>query len=295
MSLPDVTTPKAAIVLASGSGAQNRDEEIMGLRPFKVLSDSLTAAGYAILRMDDRGTAGSQGDFASALMDDLISDTAAGLSYLDSCYAGVPKGILGHSQGGIAAIRLASSTPPDFIITLASPAWSGDSLIMSQSRALSTTMTGSWPGESLQRNILDIAKGPLPSNVASPMIYALIAKEVGEVAGLPQVQSQLTAQVAAVVAAPYREMLRYNPATDIRAVKIPWLALNGDSDLQVLPGNLETISGLNSSATTLLLPSHNHLFQKATTGLPQEYPTLGQSPSTETISSIIEWLDKNIN
>ncbi len=288
------TTPKCAILLATGSGPQNRDEEIMGLRPFKVLSDSLTEAGYAVLRMDDRGTAASGGDFKTATATDFIGDLRAGLSFLDSCYRSIPKGIIGHSEGGQLAIRIAADRSegcnPDFIITLAAPAWRGDSLIMSQSRALSTAMTGTWPGEAMQRDILAIARGPLPYSVASPMVFSIIAKELGGAAQLPEVQRQLTGQVDAVLSPYYREMLRYDPESDIAAVSVPWLALNGDKDLQVVNANLSTISTLNPGASTTTVAGHNHLFQKATTGLPQEYPSLGQSPSPETISLILEWL-----
>lgn len=294
------SSPKAAILLASGSGPQNRDEEIMGLKPFKVLSDSLTAAGYAVLRMDDRGTAGSGGDFQAATATDFIGDICASLSFLDSCYTSIPKGIIGHSEGGQLAIRIAAqakndstslSSSPDFIITLAAPSWRGDSLIMSQARALSTAMTGSWPGEAMQREILDIAQGPLPTSIASPLVYAIISKELGEAAQLPQVSKQINTQVSAVLSPYYREMLRYDPEDDIKAVDIPWLALNGDKDLQVLPDNLKTIAGQNPSASVVLLPGLNHLFQRASSRLPAEYPSAGQSPASGVTSAIITWLD----
>lgn len=299
LSMPDNGPIKGAIVLASGSGPQNRDEEIMGLRPFKVLADSLSDAGYAVLRMDDRGTGGSEGDFGTSLLADLDSDMAAALAYLDTCCVDLPKGVIGHSQGGLTAIRLAGSAKPhgvspDFIITLATPAWSGDSLIMAQSRALSMAMTGSWPGEQVQRKILDIAKSPMPAMMASPLIYSLVANEFREMANHPKIQTQISAQVAAVTSVPYREYLRYDPGEDIRAVKVPWLAINGDRDLQVPPLSLQTIAAINPSATTLLLPAHNHMFQISSTGLPQEYPSSGQSPSASTLSAILQWLDTNI-
>ncbi len=290
--------PKAAILLATGSGPQNRDEEIMGLRPFKVLSDSLTAAGYAVLRMDDRGTGSSGGDFQTATAADFLSDLKSGIAFLDSCYTSLPKGIIGHSEGGQFAIRIAAETKatstssPDFIITLAAPAWRGDSLIMSQARALSTAMTGSWPMEGMQREILDIARGPLPVSIASPMLYGIFAKNLRSAAQMPQVQQQITAQVEAVLSPYYRELLRFDPESSIKSVTVPWLALNGDKDLQVVPENLDTIRQLNPKANAIRVKGHNHLFQEATTGLPQEYSGLGQSPSPETIAIIIRWLDQ---
>jgi predicted alpha/beta hydrolase len=92
--------PKAGIVLATGSGPQNRDEEIGGHKPFKLIAEYLSKRGYAVLRMDDRGVDKSTGDFGSAVNDNFVSDIAAGISYLDSCYNDIPIGVIGHSEGG---------------------------------------------------------------------------------------------------------------------------------------------------------------------------------------------------
>lgn len=292
LAVPDDTSPKGAILLASGSGPQNRDEEIAGHKPFKILSDSLASSGYAVLRMDDRGTAKSGGVFKTAIQEDFISDAEAALSFLDSCFHDIPKGILGHSAGGTTAIRLASRGQVDFIVTLGAPAWRGDSLIMSQSRALATALTGGWEGEETQRKILEIARGPLPASLARTMIYAAVASQLEGAASMPAVQQRLSAQADAAVSPWYRDMLRHDPADDISRISIPWIALNGERDTQVLPDNLSTISSLNPAATTVLLPRHNHLFQECSSGLPHEYSTCGQAPSPETIAAILSWLEK---
>ena len=284
LALPEDRVPKALVVLASGSGAQNRDEEVMGQRPFKVISDTLVAYGYGVLRCDDRGVGESEGDFNTAILDDFTSDALSGVSFLRKLYPHSKVGILGHSQGGQVAVKAASKDSVDFIVTLAAPAWKGDSLIMSQARAIAVATAGSWPNEGLQRNLLDIALSDLPPAIAKTLLYNLLAESVGSAATIPEVQTQLMEQIAPLVSPIYRDLLRYDPENDIKAVRVPWIALNGDRDLQVLVENLYTIKNLNSKAVTIVMPEHNHLFQKAVTGLMFEYPTAGKSPSDETLS-----------
>lgn len=288
---PDGVAPKAVIVLATGSGAQDRNETVMSHAPFKVLSDSLTDAGYAVLRMDDRGTASSTGDYASATLADLDSDIEAGLAFVDSCLHGVKKGVIGHSLGSQTAVKLAARGKCDFIVTLACPAWRGDSIVMSQSRALATAMTGRWDAEPLQRRLMDIAGSDQPDYLARSMICMALAESMGEMARVPAVREQIDASADALLSPSYRAMLRYDPADDIRAATVPWLALNGDKDTQVLPENLLTIKQLNPSAQTVILPSHNHLMQTCVSGLVTEYESLGRAPSSLTLKTITDWLD----
>lgn len=287
LAIPDSLSPKAFVVLASGSGAQNRDEEVMGQKPFKVLSDALVSAGYGVLRMDDRGVGESEGVFETAVLNDFKNDVISGVNYLRQLYPSSKIGIIGHSQGGQIAVKAAAEEIPDFIITLAGPAWQGDSLIMSQCRALAVSTTGSWPAENLERSLLDIAMSDMPVFVAKSLLVQELAQVYGEAAKLPQIQKQLYEQVEPLVSPMYRDLLRYDPHDDITAVKVPWLALNGDKDLQVLPENLRTFKELNQGVTTIVIPGHNHLFQPAVTGLPNEYPTGGQSPSDTVLGIII--------
>lgn len=294
LSIPDGVAPRGVMILASGSGAQNRDEEILGLKPSKVLSDTLTAAGYAVLRMDDRGVGESTGSHDDALIVDFVSDIESGLQFVDSCFKNIPKGIVGHSMGGTIAIKLGARHACDFIITLGAPAWSGDSIVMSQSRAISEAMIGHWDSESLQRQILDVAKSTQPVNIASSAIYMLMATRLGDAIKLPDVQQHAAAQIKAVLSPWYRDMLRYDPADDISRVDIPWLAVNGEKDIQVLPGNLTTISQLNPSATVVNIPRHNHLLQQCVTGLPREYSNCGKCPSDTALGIILNWLQARI-
>ncbi|MDE7387709.1 MAG: alpha/beta fold hydrolase, partial [Muribaculaceae bacterium] len=260
ITVPTDNNPRAALLLASGSGAQNRDEELLGHRPFKVLAEYLASRGYAVLRVDDRGVGESGGDPSSATLSDYVSDLSVCLSVLAKEVPLVPMGVIGHSEGGLAAIRLAGLRDDClFIVTLGAPAWPGDSVIMSQARAMATAMSGRWDGEAQQRRIMELVKSSVPAPALRLTLNAELASAGGDARAIPAVKAQVDAQLAVLCSLPYREMLRYDPAADIAAVSVPWLAVNGEKDLQVIPDNLATISALNPSAVTLLLPSHNHL------------------------------------
>lgn len=292
LTIPDNGSPQAALVLATGSGAQNRDEEIMGHKPFKVIAETLSARGYAVLRMDDRGTGESGGDFSSATTDDLATDIAAGVTEMAHRYPKIPVGVLGHSEGGTIAIKEAISNPLcDLIITLGAPAWSGDSIIMSQGRALAVGLTGKWDVESHQREILALVKSNLSDLQLRIALSAKINGMYGERASLPQIKEVIDKQLDVLASPWYRQMVRYDPSNDISNVRKPWFALNGERDTQVLPENLQTIKKLNPAVDTLLLQAHNHLFQKCTTGLINEYEKISDDISDETLEAISRWLD----
>lgn len=287
---------KGALVLASGSGQQNRDEEILGHRPFKKIAEFLGECGYAVLRLDDRGIGASGGEFKGSTNTDFVTDISAAISFVDSIYKGnVPVGVLGHSEGGTTAIKIgAHNSLCRFIITLAAPAWSGDSIVMSQTRAIAVGQTGRWDAEPIQRRILDYAKGNLSEAIARPLIIQTLAEQVGtEAAKLPQVQEQFVAAANTMLSPWYREFMRYDPENDIKSVNVPWLALNGSKDVQVVIANLATIRVLNANAKTVELKDHNHLFQHCTSGLIDEYALLPEDISDETLTIISNWLDAN--
>lgn len=287
-----VHKPAGAIVMATGSGPQNRDEEVYGHKPFKVIADYLSAHGYLVLRMDDRGVGESEGIRTKCTSADFATDIAAGLQWLDSCYKDVPKGVIGHSEGGIIALMCAPKC--DFIITLAGPAWSGDSIVMSQSRAAAVGMTGHWEYESVQRRLLDTAKSGMSDLQARAALTLLMNEVYGDMARIPDVQKQIAAQVDGLLSPWYRNFLRYDPAEAIKAVSVPWLALNGEKDTQVHPDNLITFKELNPIVDTLLLPDHNHLFQHCITGLPNEYASINEDFSEDALEAILEWLDNRL-
>ncbi|MDE5806943.1 MAG: alpha/beta hydrolase [Muribaculaceae bacterium] len=289
--VPENRSPKAAIVLATGSGQQDRDETILNHRPFRVLAEKLSNEGYAVLRLDDRGVGNSTGDIANATTATFTSDIASALEWMDSVAPGVKKGVLGHSEGGLIAINLAQNPLCDFIITLAAPAFPGDSIILSQGRAVSVAMLGRYDAEPLQKELLATAKSDLPYEEAKEKITGLMNEQLGAQANIPMVKKQVELQVETVLTPWFREFLRADPTSAISAVNKRWLALNGEKDFQVLPNNLTRIADLNYNAECVLLPSHNHLFLECTSGLPQEYSMLQGDISNETLKTITDWLN----
>lgn len=291
-SLPDDGEPAAVVVLATGSGQQDRDETVFGHKPFKTVAEYLAANGYAVIRLDDRGVGSSTGEVEKATTANFASDIKRAVEWADSVIPGVPAGVLGHSEGGQIAYRVAAQSPLcRFIITLAAPAWRGDSLVMSQNRALATMALGRWDGEKAQRNILDIALADFPASVAMPAIMAEISSTMGDAAKMPQVQEYVYKQASLVLTPWYREFIRFDPSATISAVNVPWLALNGDRDVQVSVDNLTTIKELCPSAKVVVMPGHNHLLQHCTTGLPNEYETIAEDISQETLSEILGFLN----
>lgn len=297
LTMPKTKSVKAALVLATGSGSQNRDEEVFGHKPFKAIAEFLSANGYAVLRMDDRGVGGSGGDPKTAVTDDFVTDISSALEKLDSLVNPVvAKGVLGHSEGGTVAIKTALKNPRcKFIITLGAPAWQGDSIIMSQARAIATAMTGKWDSENEQRRYLDMVKSDLPSYLLQAALYNEVLSKLGAQGSLKEVQDAVNRQVSAMVSPWYRSMVKYDPAEDISKVGVPWIALNGSKDMQVLPRNLQTIKELNPEAKICLMEDHNHLFQKCKTGMMQEYATIPDDISGETLKVILDFLESNFN
>ena len=293
LTAPDGCNPRAAIVLASGSGAQNRDEEILGHRPFKVLADYLSGRGYAVLRLDDRGVGGSGGDSSESTTDDLSRDLSAAIAMLDSIYGDVPKGVIGHSEGGVTAVKCANADSLcRFIVTLAAPAWSGDSIVKSQTRAIAVAMTGRWDEEATQRRLLDIVKSPASDFIAKTLLRNELRTKLGDAANMPQIAQQIEQSVSLMLSPAYRSLVRCNPKDDMSRVTVPWLALNGSRDTQVLPDNLKAIKEYNPKTDTLLIEGHNHLFQPCVTGLANEYAIITDDISEPVLETIAEWLDK---
>ena len=156
---------------------------------------------------------------------------------------------------------------------------------------MAVRMAGRWDGEALQRSLLDVAKSDMPDAQANTLIYMTLAQNLGETSKLTAVQQQMAAQIKMLLSPWYREMLRYDPSADISGINKPWLALNGELDVQVLPENLSTVSEKNPGAITKRMSGHNHLFQRAKTGLIQEYAAIQEDVSPETLDVITKWLD----
>ena len=240
----------------TGSGQENRDEEIFDHKPFLVIADYLARHGIATLRYDDRATGASKGgDVRNATSEDFARDAAAGLEYLRSRKAFAKVGIIGHSEGGLIGFMLGAQGKADFLVSLAGPGVKGDTLTTSQ-----------------RNRMLELYGGTGTMTVDS-------------IRNLPEIQRVPW----------YKWFIDYDPSADIAATRCPVFALNGDHDWQVISSlNLTAIKRLLPKLkknVTKEYPGLNHLFQHCTTGLMNEYRQIEETIAPEVLSDIAEWIN----
>ena len=255
-----LTLPKDAkcvLLMVTGSGQQNRDEELFEHKPFAVIADYLARQGIATLRYDDRAFGASTGgDVTNATTKDFADDALAGIEWLRAQKRFKRVGILGHSEGGTIAFMLGAQKKVDFIVSLAGTAVKGDSIILEQNKALG---------------------GPMAAGLTMEQLYALpaIKKAINENAW-------------------YRYFMEYDPQTEIRQIKCPVLALNGSKDLQVIATqNLQALRRTLPKHKRTLIKQYddlNHLFQHCQTGLPTEYGQIEETISEEVLKDIANWI-----
>jgi len=311
LTLPKSEGPFPVAILVTGSSPQDRNEEILGHKPFLKMADYLTRRGIAVLRYDDRGTAESTGNFASANTKDFATDAEAAVAYLRS-RKDINKnkiGIIGHSEGGIIApIVAAKDKKIDFIVLLAGMGIRGDSLLLIQQQLI-----GKAAGA--QQNMLDM------NREINSGLYKLLNKEkdtvklkpiIGEYfegvlkkyPGYAMIQGMKNDEMIARDKELYTNnwlyhFITFDPSETLQNVKCPVLAINGSKDLQVSPEeNLKAIElnlkkGGNKNVTIIRLENMNHLFQETETGALSEYDTIDYSFSEKMLKVVGEWILKN--
>ncbi len=308
LSFPKGAGPFPAVLLISGSGPQNRDEAIMGHKPFLVLADHLTRNGIAVLRFDDRGVGESTGSFADATTKDFASDAEVGVAYLKTLEEIDAKhvGLIGHSEGGIVAPMVAARSPDvTFVVLMAGVGVPIEDLLREQSRLLLKANGADdayvAANEALAKRMFAIAKQEKDRTVRKQRLQELAQSVIDSVAasGQPLADGDKAGIERGAEMLSTRWMnylLTYDPAPTLRRVRVPVLAINGELDLQVSPSqNLPPIkaaleSGGNHDVTTLELPMLNHLFQTATTGNPAEYGTIEETISPAALKVITDWI-----
>ena len=250
------------VLMVTGSGPQNRDEELMEHKPFLVLADRLARHGIASLRYDDRGTGLSTGDFSSATTAALATDALAGIKYLRGLKKFSCVGILGHSEGGSIAYMLGAGGNADFIVSLAGPACKVDTLMMLQLNKLSR---------------LQGAKGDVAHNVAETR-QLLLSQDGG-----PWMKA----------------FLNMDFSQFLKSVKCPVMALGGSNDLNVpAEFNMKVLKSKlpsNSKDFIKIYPGLNHLFQHSSTGNPLDYVNIEETMSEEVMNDVCTWINKVTN
>lgn len=317
LTLPRSKRPFPAVLLITGSGPQDRNESLLGHKPFLVLADHLTRLGIAVLRVDDRGTFKSTGNFNEATSEDFAADALAGVEYLKTRREIAPKqiGLIGHSEGGLIAPLLAArSGDIAFIVMMAGPGLSGEQILYRQADMISRASGVSDElialNRGAQERMFAIIKQEKDSVIAEQRIReeAKIFREaaVGTRAegneeqqrAVNLISAAIEVQAKLVVKPWFRFFLTYDPRSALMKVRCPVLAINGEKDLQVpAEENLTAIrqaleAGGNKDYTTVSLPNLNHLFQTCRTGALSEYMQIEETISPAALETISKWILK---
>ncbi len=312
LTLPRSSGRPPAAILLSGSGPQDRDEAVMGHRPFLVLADHLTRHGVAVLRFDDRGVGHSTGRFAEATHEDFVSDALAALTFLRARPDIDPKriGFIGHSEGGLIA-PLAAVRAPDtaFLVLLAGVGVPVDQLLARQSqdilrlsgasqdlmeesarrqRELFNLLRQKTADEEVRRHLRELAQTQLEG----------LTDEQKRALGITD--AAIEAQIRLVLSPWFRQLLFHDPQATLAQVRCPVLALNGAKDVQVAADdNLKAIRealarGGNRKVVTREFPDLNHLFQHCQTGAVAEYGALEETLAPEVLEAVSDWLAQTL-
>jgi hypothetical protein len=297
LTIPPGKGPFPAVVLITGSGPQDRDEALLGHRPFLVLSDYLTRKGIAVLRADDRGVGKSTGSFGKATTADFATDTEAGVAYLKSRPEVDQRkiGLIGHSEGGVIAPMVAArNADVAFIVMMAGSGVPGDAIIVEQLRLIEEASGKSH--EQAEKDADD--EREVLALIKQEKNEAVLENELREKLAGRVPKAQLGAAIQQATAPWFRYFIAYDPAPALTKVKCPVLAINGEKDLQVPPKqNLPAIrkalaAGGNKNSEVDELPGLNHLFQTAKTGAPSEYSSIEETISPVALEMIATWILK---
>ena len=308
LTIPDGSGPFPAVILITGSGAQDRNETIMAHKPFLVIADYLSRHGIAVLRYDDRGVAGSQGSQLNATSADFASDAEAAFNYLRQDNRIDPDmiGLAGHSEGGlIAPIVASTNNSVAFIISLAGTGVNGERVLFRQQKDIAQNMGVSEDeikdsqaiNKKLYKTIKKEKDNQKAHTEAVELYRKLLQKRGVPDSGIEEAIGQLNTQLDVSAIAWFRYFISTDPARYWSRVLCPVLALNGEKDLQVaadenLPAIEEALrSSGNNNVRTVSLPDLNHLFQHCNTGLPAEYGKIEETISPEVLKLMSDWIN----
>lgn len=285
-----------AVVMVTGSGAQNRDEEAFEHKPFAVIADYLARNGIASLRYDDRGTAKSTGDFASATTFTLKDDALSGIDFLRSIGCIGKVGVLGHSEGGTIAFIIGAEGKADFLISLAGMAISGKETIVRQNKHQLDKSPLSDADKANSLKLIELITDEVISQTKKGETKAIDIKAIAAKNNLKVPQQIIESlRMTEKSRGPWFDtFLSINPRDYLRNIKCPLLAINGEKDLQVYPDNLEVIKEYAPEAQIRLMPGLNHLLQHAVTGEVSEYYEIRETTAPEALDAIANFI-KNIN
>jgi pimeloyl-ACP methyl ester carboxylesterase len=297
LTIPPGKGPFPAVLLIAGSGPHDRDESLMGHKPFLVLADYLTRKGIVVLRADKRGVGKSGGDYSKAVMSDFASDGDAGVAYLKTRPEVDPHkvGLVGHSEGGVEAPMVAVHDPDvAFVVMMAGTGVPGDEILEQQvvliGRAAGKSQAQVEQDAAVQKEVLAVVKKDTDPAMLDKDLRTVMAGKVPEV--------QMGIQIKMVSSPWFRDFLLYDPVSTLTKLTCPVLAINGEKDLQVppeqnLPPIRKALAG-NKNSEVDELPGLNHLFQTAKTGAVGEYAEIEETMSPVALDKVAGWILKTV-
>ncbi|MDP2886572.1 MAG: alpha/beta hydrolase [Ignavibacteria bacterium] len=315
LTLPPKAGRHPAVVMITGSGPQNRDEELFGFKPFRMIADHLTRNGIGVLRYDDRGVGGSTGNTMQSSTSDFANDVVAAVRFLRSRPDINPKqiGLCGHSEGGIVA-PLAATRHKDiaFVILISGTGVDGMSILLAQAeliaRASEKPEADIREDMELNRRIYSAIREGRNLDQFREEINKVGRKQLDQMKPEERkaitnpdeyLQTQINAQLKYIQSPWFRYFISYDPAPTLERVQCPVLALFGELDLQVpAETNKQAMEkaltkGYNKDYQIKVLPKANHLYLTAKTGSPSEYATLRKEFVPGFLDTISDWILKH--
>ena len=307
-----LSTPTKIVILITGSGPQNRNEEIpqFNHRPFLVWSDWLTKQGIAVLRYDDRGIAKSTGNFKNSTSEDFAEDVESAITYIRSRpdLKNLSIGLIGHSEGGMIAPIVASRNKNvSFIVLLAGPGVPIYQLMIRQSDDQQRLNHTPENIASINHNnavqifsFLSKSKN-IPDATLKPEIDKILTENLSkyppEALGNTPIKEIVESESNTYLNPWFRYFISFDPSDYLSKLHIPVLAVNGTLDSQV--SAIENLQAIHNDLTkagnkhfqTVPLKDLNHLMQKATTGAVSEYITIEETIDPLALTTVSSWIN----
>jgi hypothetical protein len=312
--MPNGEIKAPLLIMSSGSGAQDRNSEIFGFKIFSIISQYLAERGIPSFRYDDRGVGSSTGNFGNTTIDDLASDVEAVIQYFLNSETNNFQtfAVLGHSQGGIVAGKVAAENEGVHqLILMGSTAPSLSEILRYQ---VEFAYSASTIDQSLVEKEIDareelmraITYGNDIESAKESYIHAytdvlnnLPEAQKNSITNITSTVNTQTEQLIQIYSAPQtKSLLFYVPTNDLEKITAPTLVLFGGKDTQVtIAQNQDKIrDALVKSGTDFqfkVFDNANHLFQNAETGLANEYPFLDKKFVEGFLDHIAEWMLSN--
>ncbi len=304
LTVPQGAGPFPAALLITGSGPQDRDESLMGHKPFWIIADHLSRHGVAVLRVDDRGVGKSSGKSSDETIQEMASDVLSGIAFLKTRGEVDPRriGVIGHSEGGIVGPMAASESPDiAFVVMLAGPGVTGEQVLYLQADLVARSMGAGDAAIAANRKIQELIFRVLRDDRNNNDREAVIAhlRQAWKVQQGSDAPPAIEAQFQSITSPELRSFLFHDPADALKKVKVPVLAMNGSRDVQVpprqnLPAIVATLTAAgNPDVTAVELPGLNHLFQHCKKCSPTEYGEIEETFAPEALDVMTDWIARH--